>query len=88
MSVQYIQGGAEWRTNGGKKTKTALRTAIKEDPSSVVLFATSQMGPQFNDSADKLPDDTVFNVVGPDPYTKRDWYASVQRNNRGSLTVK
>jgi hypothetical protein len=45
------------------------------------------MGPQFSGTADQLPEDAEFNVVGPDPYTRRDWYATVKWGVRGTLTV-
>ena len=81
-TTTYIQGGARYE---GVKTKTRLKELLKTDPSSVVLYATSSMGPQFSDTADKLPQDVEFNVVGPDPYTKRDWYATVKYGTRGAL---
>jgi hypothetical protein len=85
----YVQGGADWDVKyPARKSKAELKKFIKADPSSVYLYATSSMGPQFSDTADKLPEGMVFNVVGPDPYTKRDWYASVFRNTRGGITVQ
>lgn len=79
--MSYVQGGAAFP--GTKNTKTALKAAIKEDPSKVRLYCTSEMGPQFSDTADKLPEGVTFNVVGPDPYRRRDWYASVKRGRNG-----
>jgi len=80
----YIQGGAYW--TGAKKTKGALKEALKADPSSVTLYSTSMMGPQFDNSADKLEEGVEFCVVGPDPHRKRDWYATVKKNAKGQVT--
>lgn len=85
--TQHIQGGARFESSNGKKTKTALKAAINADPSKVRLYATSGMGPQFNGSPSDLPDDAEFVVVGPDPYRKRDWYATVKKGVKGKLVV-
>lgn len=82
----FVQGGARFPVEG-KATKKALKEALAADPTQVRLYATSSMGPQFNDTADQLPDDMSFNVVGPDPYTKRDWYATVRKGVKGKLMV-
>lgn len=82
----YVQGGADWIC-AGRKTKKALREMIHSNPGDVRLFATSSMGPQFSGTADELPEDMQFNVVGPDPYTRRDWYATVKHGARGQLVV-
>lgn len=86
MTTEFIQGGANFPVEGNK-TKTALKKAIKENPSGVTLYATSDMGPQFNGPASSLPEGTTFNVVGPNPYTKRDWYASVKRGRNGLVVT-
>lgn len=78
----YVQGGASF---AGTQTKTTLKKLLKESPNSVTLYGTSPMGPQFSGPASELPDGTCFNVVGPDPYTKRDWYASVYKGRNGQL---
>ena len=87
--MQYIQGGADFTTSLGVKgkTKKELKQTISEVPHNVYLYATSDMGPQFNGPADRLPEGTTFNVVGPDPYTKRTWYASVKVGPGGKLVV-
>lgn len=86
MSNEYIQGGANFPVPADKKkSKKLLKELLKENPSAVTLFATSQMGPQYAGPASGLPDNVTFNVVGPDPYTKRDWYASVKKGASGNL---
>lgn len=81
----YVQGGARFT---GKQTKTGLKDAIKYRPHEVTLYGTSDMGPQFSNRADALPEGTCFNVVGPNPYSRRDWYASVYRGRGGKLVVR
>lgn len=61
------------------KTKKALREALKADPRSVVFDNTSDMGPQLvGINGANVPVEYTLQVVGPDPYTKRNWYASVK----------
>ena len=84
----YEQGGADF---DGKKTKAALKKAVKENPDQVYLYSTTAIPtsePKWSGKASELPEDLTFNVVGPDPYTARNWYASVARNAKGELTVK
>ena len=57
-------------------TKKALRELVKESPERVTFYDTSA----FNNKgevgvADLSPIDVI---VGPDPYTKRNWYANVK----------
>lgn len=84
---KFVQGGARVKLEGKNFTKTLLKARIKEDPSKVMLFSTSNMGPTFTDSADKLPVGVKFLVVGPNPYSKRDWYATVKVGRNGKLVV-
>lgn len=81
----FVQGGADFK---GPKTKKQLKEVVKLDPSLVMLYDTSAFGSDFNDTADKLPKNMTFNVVGPDPYKARNWYASVYRGRNGELVVK
>jgi hypothetical protein len=82
----YVQGGAEFHSKG-KRTKAALKAEIKADPSSVYLYDTSAFANKFSGPADKMPNNIIFNVVGPDPYTDRSWYASIYHGRNG-LMVK
>lgn len=83
--MSYDQGGAEF-AHTGKATKKALKEAIKEDPSMVYLYSTSAVVQGWSGQASELPEGMTFNVVGPDPYANRSWYASV-KNNNGKVTV-
>lgn len=74
----FQQGGADFRAP--KQTKTALKTALKNNPREVMLYSTSMFSPGYSGPADQLPEGMTFTVVGPDPHNKRDWYANVKRN--------
>ena len=51
----------------GFKTKKELKAAVGETPS---FIETSFFGAEFKG-------DGSYSVVGPDPYTARNWYATV-----------
>lgn len=78
---EYINVGSY--VNGSRPaTKKALRDAITADPTSVTFDATSD----FNGrgrlvSGNALTAGTTFVVVGPCPFTKRNWYANVSLIN-------
>lgn len=74
----FEQGGADFRSD--KKTKKALKEAIAANPDEVYLYSTSAFG-GWSGMASALPEDMKFNVVGPDPYKNRSWYATVTRVN-------
>jgi hypothetical protein len=67
-------------------TKKALREAIVDDPASVLLYGTSPLGAQFEgETAADCPEGVKLQVVGPDPYSRRNWYATIE--NRGGKIV-
>jgi hypothetical protein len=67
-------------------SKKAVREAIAADPASVTIEATSLFGNEYDGPVDEMPEGKVL-FVGPDPYTKRNFYGSIER--RGSrITVK
>lgn len=67
----------------GISTKSALKAAVKANPSAVRFYGTSPMGPQFSGPATDIPEGTTLTVVGPDPYRSRKWFASVKRTAKG-----
>lgn len=85
--MTQIQGGAESDRGGNIQTKKALKEAVASDASTIFLYSTGLGGPQFNGLASQLPDDMEFLVVGPDPFKKRNWYATVKHGRDGKLTV-
>lgn len=78
MIMSYIQVGATDRLTGNWiPTKKALKTALSQDPGSVVFDATSPFAP-WHGSVDMLTEGTTLSVIGPDPYNRRVWYASIK----------
>jgi hypothetical protein len=77
----------------GATTKKALKEAVKLDPSTVTFYGTSLLGPQLPSVSfsaarlSEMPEGTKLAVVGPDPYNRRDWYATVEIGRNG-VTVK
>lgn len=84
--MAYVNVGAEYSANGRAiPTKSALKQALKTDPFSVTFYGTSPFTP-FTGDCTSIPQGTTLTVVGPDPYTKRSWYASVTVKN-GKVVV-
>ena len=80
--MSYVNVGAY--INGKRpSSKTALRTAVKNAPETVSFDSTALMGEQFDGSAVDLEEGTKLSVTGPDPYTSRKWYATVERTAKG-----
>jgi hypothetical protein len=70
-------------------SKAALKRALADAPESVEFDTTSMFdggaGPY---SGTELPVGVTLSVVGPDPYTRRNWYGTIVRNARtGKVTV-
>jgi hypothetical protein len=63
------------------KSKKQVIQAVKENPSSVTLEATSLFGNEYDGPIKGMPENTPVYVVGPDPHTKRDFYLTIVRNN-------
>jgi hypothetical protein len=81
--MSYINVGQH-----GATTKKALQAAIVDDPASVQLYGTSDLGPQFEgETAADCPEGVTLLVVGPDPYGRRLWYATIE-NQGGKIVVR
>ena len=68
-------------------SKKALKEALRDAPATVEFDGTSGMGPQCPATPDAIPAGLKLQVTGPDPYTKRVWYATVERTGTGALRV-
>jgi hypothetical protein len=82
--VSYVNVGA--RVSGERPaSKAALRRALTSNPGLVQFDTTSQLGTRPGSMAiDATTEDIGTNklsVCGPDPYTKRKWYATVEVRN-------
>lgn len=68
-------------------TKKALKEKFRDNPNKVLLYTTSELSPQKHFTSDMLVIGEKYSVVGPNPYTSRKWYATVERTEKG-ITVK
>ena len=84
--MAYINVGAS--VDGMRvKSKAALKRAIKDSPATVAFDSTSPMGESFNGGPSQIPAGVKLSVVGPDPYTDRRWYATVEITATGVVKV-
>lgn len=79
----YINVGAY--INGERpKSKKAVREAVRDHPETVVFDLTSALGPGGTIRATAADIGTATLVlVGPDPYTRRNFYGNVTATSRG-----
>ena len=73
------------------KSKKALREALAASPGTVFFDSTAAFGAHAGEDlpAVRLPEilgGDVLEVVGPDPYSKRNWYATVAVAGTGEHT--
>lgn len=62
------------------KSKKEVKEIAASDPSNVYVEATSIFGNEKSGTLDKLPNGT-YTFVGPDPYTKRNFYGNIVKTN-------
>ena len=69
------------------KSKKAVREALVQDPTSVRIEATSMFGDgyggEYAGRASDAPIGVPIYFVGPDPYTRRNFYGQLIRTERG-----
>jgi len=77
-----------WVDGGRPKSKKQVMEAVKQNPSSVSIEATSLFGKEYDGPVLGLPlgAGTIY-FVGPDPYTKRNFYGQIFWQ-AGKLVVK
>jgi hypothetical protein len=68
-------------------TKAALKRLIGENPTYVYLYGTSDFTP-FSGTGNDCVVGVKYQVTGPDPYTSRKWYATIEKLPNGKVTVK
>lgn len=84
----YVNVGAKDTRDGTNiPSKKALKTLIATTPANVTLYNTSGFNGQSGRTGDNLDIGVKYTVVGPNPYTNRKWYATVERTEKG-VTVK
>lgn len=69
------------------KTKKDLKQLVSEGNEELVFYGTSPFAVAKFEGGLSAVDKDVLSVAGPDPFNKRDWYATVRRVN-GKLVVK
>lgn len=71
-------------------TKKALREALASAPETVTFDPTARHGSRSLETEIKATVEMIgadkFEVCGPDPFTKRSWYATVEVRN-GALRL-
>jgi hypothetical protein len=68
-------------------SKKALKEAVAADPSKVSAEATSFFGNEFRGPITDLPVGGKVVFVGPDPYTKRNFFGTLTRTATGFKVV-
>ena len=72
----------EYKTGSAFKSKAAMKRAIDADLGGVMFLSVASLGPQWTGTAAEFladgPVNTKLTVVGPDPYTNRKWYGTVE----------
>lgn len=87
----YVSVGARDSSDKSDyKTKKALRVELEDKLSNVEFYSIEAIGPNVDKAwyADKLDIEVKYFVTGPNPYTSRKWYATVERLPNGRVTVK
>jgi hypothetical protein len=89
MSGYVNVGVRDVNNNSDIPTKKELKGRIDTYPAKVELYATDAMTANAGLSwiADDLPVGVRFSVTGPNPYTSRKWYATVEKLANGTIKV-
>jgi hypothetical protein len=66
------------------KTKKALKELVRDCPERLELTDQSFHGEGWCGMLNDAPNGT-YRVVGPDPYTKRNWFANILVNDHGAM---
>ena len=69
------------------KSKKEVIAAVKANPKTVSLEATSLFGSEYNGPITEMPVNKMVFVVGPDPYTARNFYLNITRKEDGTFKV-
>jgi hypothetical protein len=88
----WVNAGAIDRLTGQRvKTKAELRRLLAGAPQNV-MFDHTALGDDATFTGDQIAEimrhaDKKWSVCGPDPYVKRDWWATVELDRNGNLKV-
>lgn len=85
----YVNVGARDKNSFADiPTKAALKRAITDFPDNTVLYDTSEMSVKSERTLSNLDIGVKYSVCGPNPYTSRKWYATVEKLPNGKITIK
>lgn len=85
--MSYVTVGVICVANGSDiRTKKDLKTLITENPTNVRVYSTSDFH-RFDDTVDNLVMGVKYSVTGPNPYTSRKWYATLEKLANGTIKV-
>lgn len=84
----YVNVGVKNNSDGSDfPTKIALKRALQANPANVRVYGTSDFTP-FSGNADNLEVGVKYSVTGPNPYTSRKWYGTIQKSSDGRIILK
>ena len=88
MSAQgvFILDGMDSRP----KSKKQLKELVAKDPSQIAVEQVSMFGEQFEGrlSKEAIEEWGPITFVGPNPYSKRDFFGQFFLNGKGEVSVK
>lgn len=64
-------------------SKRALKLTLADKPERVTFYTTSELSPRASYTGDQVPDGAKLSVVGPNPYSARRYYATVEVGPKG-----
>jgi len=91
--TRWINAGANHTTGVAVKTKAELKRTLKATPQAVIFYTTSNFPREeervlASDLGNRPQHaDEAWQIVGPDPFHDRKWYATVRTNRLGNLVV-
>ena len=68
-----------WINHRRPKSKKEIKEAVQNDPNSVFIEGTSIHAGEYGGDVMGMPENKVIYFVGPDPYTKRNFYGQIVR---------
>jgi hypothetical protein len=68
------------------KSKKQIRETVADAPGSVSIEATSLFGNEYDGPVSEAPPG-AYHFVGPDPYTKRNFYGTITVKPDGTVKV-
>lgn len=83
----YVNVGAKYNADKTDiPTKAALKAEIKANPANVYMYPTSDFA-GLPGTLDIMEKGVKYSVTGPNPYTSRKWYATVEITQSGAIRV-